>query len=338
MDDRYSRQHLFAPIGKHGQDQISSKHVLIVGTGALGSAAAEMLARAGIGKLTLIDRDYVEWSNLQRQQLYEEKDAREKMPKALAAKNRLARINTDVHVEAYVEDAAPGNLEPLLHDIDLIIDAADNFDIRFVLNDLSHKFRIPWIYGSCVGSYGVTCTILPGKTPCLKCLLERMPPSGATCDTVGIISPAVQITAAYQTAEAMKILVEDMDHLRETFISFDLWNNQHFSIKFDKVKKENCPTCGSNPSYPHLKFENQTKSELLCGRNTVQIRPPEPIYHNLDELEKRLSVHGKIERNPFLLSCTLQGHRLVIFQDGRVFIHGTNSIQEAKKLYYQILG
>ncbi|USK59234.1 molybdopterin-synthase adenylyltransferase MoeB [Peribacillus asahii] len=338
MSDRYSRQQLFNHIGIQGQEKISQKHVLIVGAGALGSASAEAFVRAGIGKLTLIDRDYVEWSNLQRQQLYNEQDAELKMPKAIAAREHLHKINSVVEIEALVMDASATNLESLLHNVDVIIDATDNFDIRFILNDLSHKHNIPWIYGSCVGSYGATHTILPGKTPCLHCLLKYVPVGGATCDTVGIISPAVQIVAAYQVAEAFKILVEDFSSLRNTFLTFDVWSNQHYSIKLDKMETADCPSCGTIRTYPYLSYENQTKTEVLCGRNTVQIRPNRRSQPNFDQLQKQLQHHGTVEQNPYLLSCQLQDYRIVIFRDGRVFIHGTNDIQAAKNLYYRLLG
>jgi molybdopterin-synthase adenylyltransferase len=338
LTNRYSRQQLFKQIGFNGQEKIRDKHVLIVGAGALGSAGAEALVRAGIGKLTIIDRDYVEWSNLQRQQLYNENDAKGQIPKAIAARKHLKQINSEVEIEALVMDAGPDNLGILLDDVDVIIDGTDNFDIRFILNDLSHKYNIPWIYGSCVGSYGATYTVIPGRTPCLHCILKKVPAGGATCDTAGIISPAVQIVSAYQVAEAFKILVDDFGTLRNTFLTFDVWSNQHYSIKLEKIKKESCPTCGTVRTYPYLSYENQTKTEVLCGRNTVQIRPARNIEYSFDQIEKLLKAHGTVTRNPYLLSCQLQDHRLVIFRDGRVFIHGTNSIRLAKNLYYRLLG
>ena len=338
MTDRYSRQQLFKPIGFEGQEKIRHKRVLIVGAGALGSAGAEAFVRAGIGKVTIIDRDYVEWSNLQRQQLYTENDAEDKIPKAIAAEKHLKQINSEVEIETFVMDATPDNLENLLSDVDVIIDGTDNFDIRFVLNDLSHKFNIPWIYGSCVGSYGVTYTVIPGKTPCLNCILKEVPVAGATCDTSGIISPAVQIVSAYQVSEALKILVEDFASLRNTFLTFDVWSNQHYSINLEKINTDGCLSCGSFRTYPYLSYENQTKTEIICGRNTVQIRPAKTIEYSFDQLEKRLNIHGDVTKNPYLLSCQLQDYRMVIFKDGRVFIHGTNDIQLAKNLYYSLLG
>lgn len=293
MIERYSRQQLFTPIGSKGQEKIRNKHVLIVGAGALGSASAEAFVRAGIGKLTIIDRDYVEWSNLQRQQLYVEQDAIEKLPKAIAAQNRLKQINSEVQIDAFVMDARIENMEALLDGVDIIIDATDNFDIRFVINDLSQKYDIPWIYGSCVGGYGMSYTIIPKKTPCLHCVLKSVPVTGVTCDTVGIISPAVQIVAAYQVAEALKILVEDFSAIRKTFLMFDIWSNQHHFIKLEKIKTDNCPSCGTHRTYPYLSYENQTKTVVLCGRNTVQIRLMHNSRYNFDHLEKQLKNMGK---------------------------------------------
>ncbi len=338
MDNRYSRQQLFRPIGEKGQQQLNEKHVLIIGVGALGSASAEALVRAGVGKLTIIDRDYVEWSNLQRQQLYTEQDAQEKIPKVIAAKNRLQSINSAVEINGFVLDAFSNELIGLLKDVDLMIDATDNFDVRFMMNDLAQKYQIPWIYGSCIGSYGATYTIVPGKTPCLHCLLKVLPNTGMTCDTVGIISPAVQIVAAYQVSEALKLLVGNEDARRKSYLTFDVWQNQHYEINVEKMRHEDCPSCGENPTYPYLSYENQTKLEILCGRDAIQIRPPKPIHYHFDQLAVQLSPYGEIQKNPYLLSCQATDYRVVIFRDGRVVIHGIQDIEKAKSIYYQLLG
>ncbi|MFZ3589846.1 thiazole biosynthesis adenylyltransferase ThiF [Bacillus sp. DJP31] len=339
MSERYSRQELFAPIGVEGQRKLKQKHVLIIGAGALGSANAEALVRAGVGKVTIVDRDYVEWSNLQRQQLYTEKDAEERLPKAIAARLRLVEINSEVEINAVVTDANVLELERLVQNVHILIDATDNFDTRLIMNDISQKYSIPWIYGACVGSYGISYTILPGETPCLHCLLEKVPMGGITCDTVGIISPAVSMVVAYQVSEALKILVEDLEHVRRKLVTFDLWTNQHTAISVAKLKRTDCLSCGDERSYPFLAFENQLKSAVLCGRDTVQIRPQEGAKRNLDEVATLLgATGGKIERNPFLLSFDTGTHRLVIFQDGRVLIHGTKDISEAKGIYHRYLG
>lgn len=339
MTERYSRQELFGPIGIGGQEKISSKHVLIVGAGALGTGSAEGLVRAGIGKLTIVDRDYVEWTNLQRQQLYSEEDAENRMPKAIAAKNRLEKINSEVDINAHVMDVSIQEIEHIIHDVDLIIDATDNFDIRMLLNDAAQKYNIPWIYGACVASYGISYCILPGQTPCLHCLLETVPLGGLTCDTAGIISPAVQMVVSYQLTEALKILVEDYEALRNKLVSFDLWKNQHTSINVDRIKKNGCLSCGTNPTYPFLSYENQTKTAVLCGRDSVQIRPSERIERDLDSIAELLKAQGgKIEKNPYLLSFTKEKNRMVVFKDGRVLIHGTKDISVARSLYHRYLG
>lgn len=338
MQHRYSRQQLFTPIGADGQQKIQAGHVLIVGVGALGSANAEALARAGIGKLTLIDRDFVEWSNLQRQQLYTEADAELKLPKVIAAKARLAAINSSVNIDAQILDAESSDFEKLLDGIDLIIDATDNFDVRFLLNDLAQKYTIPWIYGSCVGSFGTVFTIVPNVTPCLRCLVQVLPTHTMTCDTVGIISPAVQIVAAYQTAEALKFLVSGQSHLQRKFVTFDVWQNQHYEIRVDEVQRHDCPSCGANASYPALAYEQQTKLNVLCGRDAVQIRPAQQSPVPLDTLAKRLAVHGKIQQNPYLIACQTPDYRVVVFHDGRVVIHGVQTIDKAKTIYYRLFG
>jgi sulfur carrier protein ThiS adenylyltransferase len=338
LNERYSRQELFTPIGPEGQSKLGGKHALLIGAGALGTGNAEALVRAGVGKLTIVDRDYVEWSNLQRQQLYSEDDATQRLPKAIAAKQRLHAINSAVEVEALVMDVTTSEIEQLAAGVDVIVDATDNFDTRLLINDISQKHRIPWIYGACVGSYGITYTIIPGETPCLNCLLETVPLGGATCDTVGIISPAVQMVVAYQAAEALKLLVEDTKSLRKKLISFDLWSNQHAAIQVDKMKKEGCLSCGSKPTYPYLSASNHSKTAVLCGRDTVQIRPPAPMKRNLELVAETLSHQGKVEQNPYMVSFHIGAHRLAIFQDGRVLVHGTKDISEAKSLYHRYLG
>lgn len=339
MSERYSRQTLFPPIGSGGQDKISSKHVLIIGAGALGSGSAEVITRAGIGKLTIIDRDYVEASNLQRQQLYTEEDVQEKLPKAAAAEKRLKAINSDVEIRAIIGDATAELLAELVPGVDLILDATDNFETRMTINDISQKYKIPWIYGACVGSFGMSFTVIPGVTPCLNCLLKAVPIQGMTCDTGGIIAPAVQMVIAHQAAEALKILVEDFDALRTGFVSFDLWRNQFSTMKMGKAKDPSCLSCGEHPTYPYLDSENMTKSTVLCGRDTVQIRPPKQEQLDLSRLANQLMSLGYgVKANPYLLSVEYDGTRMVIFGDGRALVHGTKDLNHAKSLYQRLLG
>lgn len=339
IEDRYSRQTLFHPIGSEGQKLIRNKHVLLIGAGALGTGNAEALVRAGIGKLTVVDRDYVEWSNLQRQQLYNEEDARNRIPKAVAAKKRLLAINSTVNIEEHILDAMPEEMLRLAKNVDLIIDATDNFDTRMIINDISQKYSIPWIYGACVGSYGISFTILPGITPCLQCLIDTFPIGGMTCDTAGIISPAVSTVVAYQTTEALKILVEDMEALGNKVVSFDLWKNEHTSLDVSKLKRDGCPSCGEHRTFPSLKYENQTKTAVLCGRDSVQIRPVTKTGIDLNERSKSLELQGKqVVRNPYLISFEVESYRIVLFRDGRTLVHGTKDIREAKSVYHRYLG
>lgn len=339
MYERYSRQMLFSQIGQAGQEKIRHKHVLMIGAGALGSSNGEILTRAGIGKLTIVDRDYVEASNLQRQQLYTEEDVEQKLPKAVAAEKRLKAINSDVEIQAIVGDATPEMLEELIKGVDLILDATDNFETRMALNDISQKYKVPWIYGALVGSFGMSFTIIPGKTPCLNCLLKSIPVQGMTCDTVGVIAPTVQMVVAHQTAESLKILVEDWEAIRTSFVSFDLWRNQYSSIKMSKVKDEGCLSCGSAPTYPYLEKENLMKSDVLCGRDTVQIRPRGQGEINLAELsEQLLALNYEVKGNPYLLSVEMEENRIVIFKDGRALIHGTKDISHARSIYQRLFG
>lgn len=338
MEDRYSRQILFSEIGEQGQQKLATKHVLIIGLGALGTQSSEMLARSGIGKLTIVDRDYIEASNLQRQQLYTEADATNRIPKAVASKERLQAINSDIEIISHVVDVTPEELEQLVLGVDLILDATDNFDIRMMINDISQKHRIPWIYGSVVGSYGMSYTIIPGETPCLHCLLETVPVGGQTCDTAGIISPAASQVVVHQTTEALKILTESWEALREKLISFDVWTNQTVQMDVSSVKKAACLSCGTNPTYPFLSFDQQTKTAVLCGRESVQIRPPEKQQRNLEKkAEALIKTGGTVEVNPFLLSFQISEERMVMFKDGRALIHGTNDIEKAKTLYHRYL-
>ncbi|PLR68987.1 MULTISPECIES: thiazole biosynthesis adenylyltransferase ThiF [Bacillaceae] len=337
--ERYSRQILFSPIGEAGQKKIRNGHVLIIGAGALGTANAEMLVRAGVGTLTIVDRDYVEWSNLQRQQLYTEEDAKQRLPKAVASKQRLGEINHEVKVNAMIEDVTAENICDFSKLADVIVDATDNFETRLVINDAALKQKIPWIYGACVGSYGLTYTVIPGLTPCLNCLLKQIPMEGQTCDTVGIISPAVQMVASYQTGEVLKLLTGAEDQVRKELLSFDIWRNQFSQIKVNALKNTGCPSCGDHPIYPFLSQDNSVKTSVLCGRDTVQIRPAVSKEMNFKELAKTLGrAVDEITANPYLLSFQTGHHRIVVFRDGRALIHGTKDMAEAKGIYQRYLG
>lgn len=338
MSGRYSRQERFEPIGVHGQALLKEKHVLIIGMGALGSSLAENLVRAGLGMITIVDRDYVDLSNLQRQCLYTEKDVAETLPKVIAAKKRLEAINSEVTIQAYVSDVSIHNIVAFVKKVDLILDATDNFETRYLINDVSQKYNIPWIYGACVGSYGITYTILPKKTPCLCCLLGNEMVASETCDTVGIIAPAVQMVVSLQITEAMKILLNQCNQLRRTLFSFDVWKNEVSSIHVAHLKKVDCPSCGKDAMYLALQEENETKVTVLCGRDTVQIRSTSLKQRDLMKLSCSLEKIGeRIHLNDYLISFQIEEYRLVAFRDGRVLVHGTNDKEIAKALYQQYI-
>ncbi len=332
--NRYSRQELF--LGKDAQRKIQDSSVIIIGAGALGSSSAEMLTRAGVGKLTIVDRDYVEWSNLQRQQLYSEEDAKNKIPKAVAAKKRLEQINSEITINPLVTDVHGLNIEEMVIGHDVIVDATDNFETRLIVNDASVKHTIPFIMGSCVGSYGTILPIIPGDTPCLHCLLDYLPMDSMTCETVGVISPIVQVVAAYQVTQTLKILTGES--VSPILKSFDLWKDEIAEIDVTGLKNNHCPTCGEKPTFPYLQFENQMKSEVLCGRNAVQIRPATARTFELKVfMEKLRGIAAKLIINPFLFSASFEQYRIVFFQDGRAIIHGTNDIKKARSFYNQFL-
>ncbi|WLR53223.1 ThiF family adenylyltransferase [Bacillus tianshenii] len=339
QENRYSRQELFQPIGITGQRKISQKHVLLIGCGALGTSIAESLVRAGIGEITIVDRDYVEISNLQRQQLFVEQDAIEQKPKAIAAKERLLMLRPDAVIHAHIKDITAVEMEKLVQQADVVMDGTDNFETRFMINDAAVKFRKPWIYGACVGSTGAMYVIRPHETPCLRCMWSSIPAMNQTCDTAGIISPAVQLVTAYQTAEALKLLVEDETSIRSKLLYFDTWTNERLELNLSKLKKPNCPSCGPTPTYPSLLVDGQMKTAVLCGRNTVQIRPNQERTVNLAELAAQIEEGGiKVKQTPYLLQFYMEDFRMVFFADGRLLIHGLKDRNRAKKLYHQLFG
>lgn len=339
--ERYSRQMLFAPIGPEGQDKLRRSRVAVVGMGALGTVLANHLVRAGIGELRLIDRDFVEPSNLQRQMLYDEDDARAAAPKAVAAAARLARINGDVRLEPHVADLNPATAEALLAGVDLVLDGTDNFAVRFLINDACVRAGVPWIYGGAVSSRGVTMTIVPGETPCLRCLYPQPPAPGAleTCDTAGVIAPVVDIVASLQAAEAFKWLVGAKDRLRRGMTHIDLWHNQYAAVDLSGARRADCPCCGERRFEFLEAAAGEPVFQSLCGRDAVQIVPAEPRHVDLDAVAERLAAAGAVQRNPFLLRFRLSDAvRIVLFPDGRAMIQGTSDLAEARRLYAQYIG
>ena len=338
MNERYSRQILFSGIGKAGQEKLSTSRVLIVGCGALGAAHAETLARAGVGFLRIVDRDFVEFSNLQRQTLFSETDAKEKLPKAIAAKTRLAQINSEIETEAIVADVNHSNIESFIKDCNLILDGTDNFQTRYLINDACVKANKTWIYGAAVSSYGATMTIQPKKTPCLRCIFEEMPNAGTspTCDTAGVIQPIIQMISAVQTAEALKILTGNFDKLHKGLMQFDVWENDWRNIKL-QTPNPDCKTCGQR-NFEFLDADAQEFSAVLCGRNAVQISPPNRADLDLQALAAKLKTLGAVKQNEYLLRLTVGEYELTIFKDARAIIGGTDDVSTARSVYAKYVG
>ncbi len=310
----------------------------IVGCGALGSAIAETLVRAGIGEIHLIDRDYVEWSNLQRQQLFTEEDAKALLPKTAAAEKRLKAIRSDVRLHTYMDNFDAAMAEKLAKSSDLIMDATDNFETRLLISDASVKYSIPWIYGACVGSSGSVFPFIPGESACFRCLLPVMPAVNETCDTAGIIAPAVQVTAALQCAEAMKWLTGNRDAMRKKVHHFNLWDQSQFDIGISRIRNASCETCGDSPAFPSLS-EQKKGAAVLCGRDAVQILPDPKRPITLDDAERIGSrLDARTRRTPYFVELTALGHRMILFGNGRLLIHGIRNAKEGQRLYHQLFG
>ncbi|MBV6431999.1 MAG: hypothetical protein IANPNBLG_02133 [Bryobacteraceae bacterium] len=339
MDDRsrerYSRQILFPGIGAEGQDKLLASHAAIVGCGALGSFQAGALARAGVGRLTIIDRDYVEWSNLQRQWLFEEEDAAEGLPKAVAGARRLRRINGGIHVEPVVADLTAANAMDLLSDADLILDATDNFETRYLINDFAIRQNIPWIYGAAVASYGLVMPVLPSQTACLKCIYPE-PPTGSqpTCETAGVLNTITSLIASLQVSLAFQVLSGKADEAPRRITTVDVWTGVIRQVS-QPGPQPGCPACGEH-RYVHL--EGRRRAPIsLCGRNAVQIHErARPL--DLIGLEARLKALGEVRRNEFALRLFLPAYEMTVFPDGRAIIKGTTDPGIARGLYAKYIG
>ena len=363
-DDRYSRQILFRGIGAEGQARLARSQVAIVGCGATGSALAALLARAGVGTLRIIDRDYVEPSNLQRQSLFDEKDASESLPKAIAAARKIAAFNSQIVVEPKVDDVVPANIEALLEGMEIILDGTDNFETRYLINDFAVKNSLPWIYSAAVGSYAATMNVLPGQTACLSCIFPDSPRGIVdTCETSGILNSAVNFVASIAATETLKLLVGDSTvgadgtdgtvgtkapylptTLRKTLLSFDLWTNEHAEITAARPRP-GCRACGDR-DFIHLAGEGRPHI-TLCGRNSVQIHAVQthavqmhdrqrPI--DFAEMSRRLQPHGTVRHNDFVLKFWHDPYEMTLFPDGRAIIKGTTDTAVARSLYARYVG
>ncbi len=337
---RYARQVLFPHIGDEGQRRLLASRTLVCGCGALGSVIANTLARAGVGKLRIVDRDFLELNNLQRQVLFDEADLEAGLPKAIAAAAKLKVINSAIEIEPIVADVGPENVLTLCRDVDVILDGTDNFETRFLLNDAAVKLDLPWVYGGVIGCEGQTLTILPGDTPCLRCVLSNAPPPGttATCDTAGVLAPAVNVIASLQAMEAIKILAGHREAISRTLTIIDLWDNALRQVRVAALRANGgCATCGQH-QFPWLEGQHGSRSAVLCGRDAVQISPPAAWQISLESLEAKLRDVGQVSRNPFLLRLAVGDYLLTIFRDGRAIIGGTDDIATARSLYAKYVG
>jgi len=333
--ERYSRQVLFPPIGEVGQQKLAKARVALVGCGATGSALLSLLARAGVGYLRVIDRDYVEPSNLQRQLLFDEADAAESLPKAIAAARKVSAFNSEITVEPHAADLTPDNIDDLLSDVQIVLDGTDNFETRYLINDFAVSKNLPWIYAAGVASYAVTMTILPGETACLACVFPDSPRGIVeTCDTSGILNSAVNFVASVAATEAMKLIVGARDKLRRTLLSYDVWTNEYASVNADKPRA-GCRACQER-DFVHLAGEGRPHISL-CGRNSVQIHERErPI--DFAEITRRLSPHGAVRHNEFILKFWREPYEMTLFPDGRAIIKGTTDTAIARSLYARYVG
>jgi adenylyltransferase/sulfurtransferase len=336
--ERYSRQILFEGIGEEGQRRLRASRALVVGCGALGSAQVEMLARAGVGHLRIVDRDFVEESNLQRQTMFTEADARERVPKAVAAARRVAEINSDVGCEFEVADVSRSNVERLIEGCDVVLDGTDNFSTRYLLNDACVKNDVSWIYGAAVGSYGVTMTVRPRVSPCLRCVFPEMPAaaSAPTCDTAGVIMPVIAVVAAVQVTEALKLLTGRAESLHGGLMRFDVWRNEWRRVALER-RAPGCPACALG-RFESLESEGGGATTVLCGRDAVQVTPERAASVDLDSLAARLRSAGEVKSNPYLVRLRAGEYELTVFKDARAIVRGTDDPALARTLYARYVG
>lgn len=336
--ERYSRQMLLPGWGREGQERLRSKTAVVVGCGALGSHIASHLARAGVGRLVLADRDFVEWHNLPRQALYAEADAAAGAPKAVAAARRLRQINTQVEIEERVVDVNADTVEGLIAGADVVFDGADNFEVRYLVNEACVKQGIPWTYGGVLGTYGLTAAIVPGETPCLRCLLGPMPPPGAapTCETAGILGTVVAVIAALEVTEGFKLLLGLKDEVLRSLVMVDVWKGDLERVEVQKGTAS-CPVCDEG-RYELLEAELGSAAVVLCGRTAVQITPRPARRLDLASLAGRLAEVGPVSASEYLLRLEVEGVQLTVFADGRTIVKGTDDPARARALFARYVG
>ncbi len=336
---RYERQVLIPEIGLEGQKKISAASVAIIGLGALGSVASNLMARAGAGRLRLIDRDVVELGNLQRQVLYTEEEARENLPKAVAALEHLRKVNSEIAIEAEVSDLNPENVSELLEGIDLILDGTDNFETRYLLNDFSLREKIPWIYGGAVGTEGLTYVILPGEGPCLRCLFEEAPRPGEfqTCDRAGILAPVSHWIASFQAMEGLKILAGRSEAVDRRLWKGNLWTKEFKAVRVEALSQKRCLGCEKG-DYPYLGWERGSRTVTLCGRNAVQIFRSETSPVDFKQLAEKLAPLGEVRYNDYLLKASIAPYEITLFSNGRAIVQGTEDAAQARNVYAKFIG
>jgi adenylyltransferase/sulfurtransferase len=333
---------LYPGIGEKGQKRLQHAQVAIIGCGALGGVMANTLVRSGVGYVRIVDRDFIELDNLQRQVLFDEHDIADGLPKAEAAARRLRRVNSAVEVEARVEDVSHKNIESLCHDADLILDGTDNFETRFLINDLAVKLGLPWVYGACVAAEGLVLPIIPRQTPCLRCIWDDAPPPGSTptCDTAGVLSPLVNIVASLQALEAMKILIGDLDALNRKMVSIDVWTGQFRGLDMQPAYDKGHCVCCKQGKYEFLSGQRSSATATLCGRNAVQVSPPEGGggKANFKQIAKRLPFDARPKVNDYMLRFTIDEYAVTLFPDGRAIIKGTADPAIARGVYAKYVG
>ena len=338
MQARYARQKVLKEIGPAGQQMLVGATAVIVGLGALGSNSANLLARAGVGRLRLVDRDFVDWTNLQRQSLFEEQDAAQRLPKAEAAARYLKRINSQIRYEPVTDDVNSGNIERLIAGATAVVDGLDNFYTRALLNEACVKHGIPWVYGACLATYGSAATIIPGVSACLNCLLPNLGEANApplSCETVGVLGPIAALVAAWQSSEAIKIMVGSKDAVSNHLVHVEMWHNDFSTLPMTRVP--DCSVCGRH-KFELLEHSQPLATVSLCGRDAVQIVPPPSFNMDFGLLRQTLGRLFPLEQNPYLIKVHVDSHDVVVFHDGRAMIFGTSDPKEALSLYGKYVG
>lgn len=337
--DRYSRQIRFAPLGQAGQRRLASSRVAVCGCGALGATSAQLLVRAGVGFVRVIDRDFLEQSNLHRQLLFDEADLALHLPKAVAAARKLHAINSDVVVESAVADMNSANIDTLLSDVDLIVDGLDNFETRFLINDFAIRSEKPWVFGGCVGATGQVATFGPKSLACLRCLIPEPPAPGTaeSCDSAGVIGPIAALIASVQVAQAMQALLGDFSRIGRQMDWFDVWGLRQKTLSFAKLREKSvCPTCVGR-RFDWLEGAQGSRATVLCGRDAVQISPGKSTPVRFDQLEQRLESNTVLVKNPYLIRYQVAAHIVTVFRDGRMIVTGATP-EEARSLYSRLMG